>query len=124
MSTARGNRSVQDAIVLDWWGSRVLNLLAVFEDRRGQQGGDPGLCAKVCEGVDSGENRGWPWPSIGKGKREGRLSTNVLEEGKTVSGVVTACQKRLSLQSSERGEYFHTNPPARVGDLIFNTNPQ
>jgi len=32
--------------------------------------------------------------------------------------------KRLPLQHSERGEYFHTNPPARVGDLIFNTNPQ
>jgi len=78
----------------------------------------------VCEDVDSGENRGWPWSSIGKGKREGGLSTNVLEEGITVSTVVAVCRKRLSLQHSERGEYFYTNPPARVGDLIFNTNFQ
>jgi len=48
----------------------------------------------------------------------------VLEQGMTVSAVVAACQKRLSLQHSERGEYFHTNPPDQVGDLIFNTNPQ
>ena len=78
----------------------------------------------VCEDVNSCENRGWPRPSTGKGKREGGLSTNVLEQGMTVSAVVAACQKRLSLQHSKRGEYFHTNPPARVGDLIFNTNPQ
>jgi len=63
-------------------------------------------------------------PSTGKGKREGGLSTNVLEQGMTMSAAVAACQKRLSLQNSERGGYFHTNPPARVGDLIFNTNPQ
>jgi len=41
-----------------------------------------------------------------------------------VSTVVAVCQKGLSLQYSERREYFHANPPARVGDLIFNTNPQ
>jgi len=56
--------------------------------------------------------------------KEGGLSTNVLEQGMTVSVVVAACRKNLSLQYSERGEYFHTNPPARVGDLIFNTNSQ
>jgi len=78
----------------------------------------------VCEDVDSGENRGSPWASIRKGKREGDLSTNVLEEGMTVSTVVTPCLKRLSFQNSKRGENFHTNPPVRVGDLIFNTNPQ
>ena len=74
----------------------------------------------MCEYVDSGENRGRPWSSIGKGKREGDLSTNVLEEGMTVSTVVAVCRKGLSLQHSES----HANPPARVGDLIFNTNPQ
>jgi len=78
----------------------------------------------VCEDVDSGKNRGWPWSSIGNGKREGDLSTNVFEEETTVSTVVAVCRKRLLFQYSERGEYFHTNPPARVGDLIFNTNPQ
>jgi len=79
----------------------------------------------VCEDVNSGENRGWPLPSIGKGKREGGLSAKLPKQGMTVSAVV-ACLKRLLLQHSEleRGEYFHTNPPARVGDLIFNTNPQ
>jgi len=38
MSKARGNRSVQDTIALDCWGSRVLNrkyrLLAVLVDRQ------------------------------------------------------------------------------------------
>ena len=32
----------------------------------------------------------------------------------TVSAVVAACRKRLSLQHSERGEYFHANPPDRM----------
>jgi len=27
----------------------------------------------VCEDVDSNENKGWLWPSIGKDKREGDL---------------------------------------------------
>ena len=71
-----------------------------------------------------GENRGWPWPSIGKGKREGGLSTNILEQEMTVSTVVATCQKRLMLQHSKRGKYFHTNLPARVRDLILNTNPR
>jgi len=78
----------------------------------------------VCENVDAGENRGWPQLSIGKDKREGGLSANMLEEEMAVSAVVAACRKRLSLQHSKRREYFHTNSPARVGDLIFNTNPQ
>jgi len=76
----------------------------------------------VCEDVDSGENRGWPWLSIGTGKREGGLSTNVREQGMTLSSVVAVCRKRLLLQHSERGECFLTNPQTRVGDLIFNTN--
>jgi len=42
----------------------------------------------VCEHVDSGKNKGWPWSTIGKGKREGGLSTNGLEEGMTVSTVL------------------------------------
>jgi len=42
----------------------------------------------------------------------------------TVSVVVAARRERLLLQHSEIGEYFHTDPPARVADLIFNTNPQ
>ena len=42
----------------------------------------------------------------------------------TVSTVVAVSRKGLSLQYSERGEYFHANPQARVGDFIFNTNPQ
>jgi len=33
-------------------------------------------------------------------------------------------RKRLPLQHAERGEYFHTNPPARALDLNFNTYPQ
>ena len=78
----------------------------------------------MCEDVDSVENRGWPWASIGTGKREVGLSTDVLEEGMTVSTVVVVSRKGLSIQYSERGEYFHLNPPARVGDFIFNTNPQ
>jgi len=45
-----------------------------------------------------------------------------LDEGE--EEVVAVSQKWLSLQHSERGEYFHVNPPARVGDFIFNTNPQ
>ena len=48
----------------------------------------------------------------------------MLEEGMTVSTVVAGSRKGLSLQHSERGEYFHLNPPARVRDFIFNTNPQ
>ena len=78
----------------------------------------------MCEDVDSGESRSWHWSSIGKGKREGGLSTDVLEEGMTVSTVVAVTRKGLSLQYSGRGEYFHANPPAGVGDLIFNTNPE
>jgi len=78
----------------------------------------------VCEDVDASENRGWPRPSIGKGKRGGDLSANVPEQGMTVSAVVAECRKRLLLQHSERGKYFHTNPTARVGDFIFNTKPQ
>ena len=78
----------------------------------------------MCEDVDSVDNRDWFWSSIGKGKREGGLSTDALEEGMSVSTVVAVCRKGLSLQHSERGEYFHANPPTRVGDLIFNTNPQ
>ena len=42
----------------------------------------------------------------------------------TVSTVVAVSRKGLSWQYSGRGEYFHLNPPARVGELIFNTNPQ
>ena len=42
----------------------------------------------------------------------------------TVSTVVAVSRKGLSMQHSEEGEYFHLNPPARVGDFIFNTNPQ
>ena len=41
-----------------------------------------------------------------------------------MSTVVAGSQKGLSWQHSERGEYFHLNPQARVGDFIFNTNPQ
>ena len=41
-----------------------------------------------------------------------------------MSTVVAVNRKGLSLQNSGRGEYFHANPPTRVGDLIFNTNPQ
>jgi len=78
----------------------------------------------VFEDVNSGENRGWPWSTIGKGEGEGGLSTNVLEEEMAVSTVIALCQKRLSVHHSKRGEYFHTNLPDRVGDLIFNTNPQ
>ena len=78
----------------------------------------------MCKDVDSGENRGWSQPSIGKGKGEGGLLATVPEQGMTVSTVVVAYRKRLLLQHSERGEYFHTNPPARVGDFIFNTKPQ
>jgi len=52
------------------------------------------------------------------------LSANVLEKGMAVLTVDAVCQKRLSLQHSERGEHFHTNPLDRVEDLIFNTNPQ
>ena len=118
MSKVRGNRSVQDAIALDCWGSRVLNnkyhFLAVLANSTWS----------VCEDVNSCKNRGWLWASIGKGKRDGGLSTNVLKQGMTVSAVVAACKKRLLFQHSERGKYFHTNPPAPVGDLIFNTNPQ
>ena len=58
------------------------------------------------------------------GKEPERLSTDVLEEGMTVSTVVAVSRKGLSIQHSEEGEYFHLNPPARVGDFIFNTNPQ
>ena len=72
MSKARGNRSVQDAIALDCWGSRVLN-------RNIASSLSSSISTWfVCEDVDSCENRGWPWPSIGKGKSEGDLSTNVL----------------------------------------------
>jgi len=42
----------------------------------------------------------------------------------TVSTVVTVSRKGLSLQYSGRGEYFHAKMLVRVGDLIFNTNPQ
>ena len=51
----------------------------------------------MCEDVDSGEDRGWPWSSIGKGKREGGLSHDVLEEGMTVSTVVAVCRIAVCL---------------------------
>ena len=41
-----------------------------------------------------------------------------------MSTVVAGSRKGLSLQDSKRGEYFYLNPPARVRDFIFNTNPQ
>ena len=89
---ARGNRSVQDAIALDCWWSRFLNtnIASSLSSSIGTW--------SVCEDVDSGENRGWPWSCIGKGKREGGLSTNVLNEGMTVSTVVAVCRKRFNLR--------------------------
>jgi len=73
----------------------------------------------MCEDVDSGENRGWPLPSKGKGRRKGGLSANVPEQGMTASAVVAVCQKWLSLQHSKRGEYFHANPPGRFLVAVF-----
>jgi len=58
---------------------------------------------------------------MGKGKREGGLSTNVLEQVMTVSAVVAACQKRLLLQHFERDEYFHTNPLAHWWETSSST---
>jgi len=69
MSKARGNRSVQVAIALDCWGSRA-NIASWLSSSIGTW--------SVCEDVDFGENRGWPWPCIRKNKREEGLSNNVL----------------------------------------------
>ena len=55
----------------------------------------------MCEDVDSGENRGWPRPSIGKGKREGGLSANVLAKTKNECFFFVECIFNLKVLIKE-----------------------